>query len=379
MHAVDEQFMRAALDEAERGLYTTTPNPRVGCVFVRDGKIIATGYHKYAGGPHAEVDAIQNASTAGVSLKGSTAYVTLEPCSHHGRTGPCAEALIPTGVRRVVAAITDPNPLVAGNGMAILQAAGIETQVGVLEEDARWLNRGFLSRMERKRPWVRLKVASSADGITALPNGVSQWITGPEARLDGHHLRAQACAVLTGIGTIKSDNPQLNVRGVQTSRQPIKVVVDSHLEISPDANLLQTGEIIIAHAVVAQSSSSSTPPWHSNHPNRENIQCLNAAPLQNTPGSNKTDLNLLLTRLAEKGIQELHLEAGFGLNGSFMQAGLVDEVVQYIAPRFLGKGLGLFRMQDKDSLPETLDWKVRETTVLGTDVKITWININSTL
>lgn len=378
MQALDEHFMRAALEEAKSGLYTTTPNPRVGCVFVKDGKIIASGHHQQAGGPHAEVNAILNAQAAGVNLQGSTAYVTLEPCSHHGRTGPCAQALIPTGVRRVLAAITDPNPLVAGRGMAILQAAGIETQVGILQEEARWLNRGFLSRMERNRPWVRLKIASSADGITALPNGVSQWITGSEARLDGHHLRAQACAVLTGIGTVKSDNPQLNVRGVQTSRQPIKVVVDSHLEISPEANLLQSGEVIIAHAVAPSSSSDFVPAWYSNHPNRKHIQFLYAAPHPDTQSKSKTDLSLLLYKLAEKGVQELHLEAGFGLNGSFLQAGLVDEVVQYIAPRFLGHGLGLFRLQDIESLPESLDWKVRESTILGTDVRITWIKTTST-
>jgi diaminohydroxyphosphoribosylaminopyrimidine deaminase/5-amino-6-(5-phosphoribosylamino)uracil reductase len=396
MPSVDEHFMRAALEQAERGLYTTTPNPRVGCVFVRDGQIIASGYHKVAGGPHAEVDAIHNAQAAGADLTGSTAYVTLEPCSHHGRTGPCAEALIPTGVKRVVAAITDPNPLVAGKGIAILQAAGIETQVGVLADEARWLNRGFLSRMERKRPWVRLKVASSADGITALSNGVSQWITGPEARDDGHRLRAQACAVLTGIGTVKADNPQLNVRGinlpVENIRQPIKVVVDSQLEISPDAILLQTGQIVIAHCVASAVDKSANnkpisssefehptvpPAWHANHPNRDNIQFMDAAPtevLPDTKNKRKTDLHILLSKLAEQGIQELHLEAGFGLNGSFMEAGLVDEVVQYIAPRFLGSGLGLFRMKNKENLPQTLGWKVHQVVTVGSDIKITWIN-----
>jgi diaminohydroxyphosphoribosylaminopyrimidine deaminase / 5-amino-6-(5-phosphoribosylamino)uracil reductase len=403
MPSVDEQFMQVALNQAERGLYTTTPNPRVGCVFVRDGQIIASGYHKLAGGPHAEVDAINNAAAAGVSLQGSTAYVTLEPCSHQGRTGPCAQALVSTGVKRVVAAITDPNPLVAGKGMAILQAAGIETQLGVLEAQARWLNRGFLSRMERKRPWVRLKVASSADGITALPNGVSQWITGLEARQDGHKLRAQACAVLTGIGTVKTDNPQLNVRDIglvndlanelakEAVRQPIKVVVDSQLEISPDAILLQTGRIIIAHCVAtaprqasnmqdgseqANTQTFAPPAWYSEHPNRDNIQFMDAAP-QHSTAKSKTDLHLLMAKLAEQGIQELHLEAGFGLNGSFMEAGLVDEVVQYIAPRFLGEGLGLFRMKgsgkDKENLPQTLDWKVHQVNTVGSDIKITWI------
>ena len=365
----DEHWMQQALKLAWKGQYSTTPNPRVGCVFVRDGVVIAEGFHAKAGEGHAEVQAIAQAKARGVCLKGSTAYVTLEPCAHHGRTGPCAQALVATGVQRVVAAVLDPNPLVAGKGMAILQAAHIETSHGVLVEQARWINRGFFSRMERKRPWVRLKVASSADGVSALNNGVSQWITGEEARLHGHHLRAQACAVLSGIGTVKADNPQLNVRGIDTERQPLKVIVDSKLEISPEARLLQTGRVLIAH------TEPQTPAWLPTHPNAANIEALNVAPVAAGlhAGKVKTDLLRLLQELAQRGINELHLEAGFGLNGSFLQAGVVDEIVQYIAPRFLGPGQGLFRLPELEILPAYASWAIHSFEQIGQDLRITWV------
>lgn len=368
-NSADEHWMQHALNLAWKGQYSTTPNPRVGCVFVRDGVAIAEGFHAKAGEGHAEVQAIADAKAKGISLAGSTAYVTLEPCAHHGRTGPCTEALLATGVHRVVAAVLDPNPLVAGKGMAILQAAGIDTNHGVLIEEARWINRGFFSRMERKRPWVRLKVASSADGVSALNNGVSQWITGEEARLDGHHLRAQACAVLSGIGTVKADNPQLNVRGIDAERQPLKVVVDSKLEISPDARLLQTGRVLIAH------TEPQTPSWLITHPNAANIEALNVAPVAAGlhAGKVKTDLLRLLQELAQRGINELHLEAGYGLNGSFLQAGLVDEIVQYIAPRFLGPGQGLFRLPELEALPAHVEWTIHSFEQKGQDLRITWV------
>lgn len=372
LHPDDEHWMQHALNLAWKGQYSTTPNPRVGCVFVRDDAAIAEGFHAKAGEGHAEVQAIADAKTRGVSLQGSTAYVSLEPCAHHGRTGPCAQALVTIGVKRVVAAVLDPNPLVAGQGMAILRAAGIDTVHGVLVEQARWVNRGFFSRMERKRPWVRLKVASSADGISALNNGISQWITGEAARLDGHHLRAQACAVLSGIGTVKADNPQLNVRGIDTDRQPLKVVVDSKLEISPDALLLQTGKVLIAH------TEPQPPAWLATHPNAANIEVLNVAPVAAGlhAGKVKTDLLRLLQELAQRGVNELHLEAGFGLNGSFLQAGLVDEVVQYIAPRFLGPGQGLFRLPELDTLPAYVDWAIHSFEQIGQDLRIVWVRNN---
>lgn len=365
----DALFMQLALEQAMRGLYTSTPNPRVGCVFTRDGKVIAHGFHEKAGGPHAEVAAINQAKVNGVDLAGSTAYVTLEPCSHHGRTGPCAHALIPTQVTRVVIGTLDPNPLVAGNGVKILNNAGIQTYVGVLQEDCRWLNRGFFRRMERGRPWVRLKVACSADGITALNNGVSQWITAEAARQHGHTLRAQACAILTGIGTVKADDPLLNVRNVQTTRQPIKVVIDSKLEIDPKSQLLQSGTVLLAH------SNQDTPDWLVNHPNSQSIALINAAGPSTSCDKGKTDLSVLLAQLADRGIQELHLEAGFGLNGSFLQAGLVDEVVQYIAPKFIGPGQSIFRLPELSTLPEN-DWAPHSVQILGSDVLITWVRKN---
>lgn len=368
MSTTDEMFMHMALNEAEKGAYTTTPNPRVGCVMVRNNQILSTGFHAQAGQAHAEVHAIENAKRKGVSLAGATAYVTLEPCSHHGKTGPCADALIRSGVSRVVVAIKDPNPLVSGKGIALLESAGIEVSSGTLEEKARWMNRGFLSRMERGRPWVRLKVASSADGITALPNGVSQWITGPQARLDGHRLRAQACAVLTGIGTVKADNPRLNVRDVETPRQPLKVVVDSKLEIAPDALLLQEGSVLIAH------TQDKPPAWLEHHPNRTQIQCIQVRANEAAGGNGKTDLEKLLNHLAQHlQINELHLEAGFGLNGSFLQAGLVDEIVQYIAPRFLGSGAGLFRLPEQSTLPDEPEWSLQAIEHTGTDAKLVWV------
>ena len=241
----DQAHMAQALRLAKRGLYSTSPNPRVGCVIVRDGVVVGEGWHQRAGEAHAEVNALQQ---AGAAARGATAYVTLEPCSHHGRTPPCTEALLAAGIGRVVAAMADPNPLVAGRGLAQLQAAGVAVDVGLMADEAHELNIGFVSRMTRKRPWVRLKAAASLDGKTALQNGESQWITGPQARQDGHCWRARACAILSGIGTVRKDDPQLNVRGVDTSRQPLKVIVDSRLELSPAARLLEVGNVLLVSA-----------------------------------------------------------------------------------------------------------------------------------
>src|SRR5512135_2037899 len=229
--AIDSQWMARALCLAERGLYTTSPNPRVGCVLVKDGRVIGEGWHERAGEPHAEVHALR---AAGEAARGATAYVTLEPCSHHGRTPPCADALIAAKVARVVSAMQDPNPLVAGQGLKKLSAAGIETDCGLMEAAARELNIGFISRMTRGTPWVRSKIAASLDGRTALANGASKWITGEAARRDVQHWRARSCAVLTGIGTVLADDPQLNVR-MASSRQPLRVLLDSQLRIAPEA------------------------------------------------------------------------------------------------------------------------------------------------
>ena len=310
--AVDHGMMARALQLAERGLWTTTPNPRVGCVLARDGEIVGEGWHAKAGEPHAEVNALR---AAGDRARGATAYVTLEPCSHHGRTPPCAEALIAAGVARVVAAMGDPNPLVAGNGLTMLREAGIETASGLLESEARELNIGFVARMTRGRPWLRLKAAASLDGKTALNNGVSQWITGPDARRDGQRWRARACAVLTGFGTLRDDDPQLNVREVETSRQPLRVVVDSKLETPLTAKILRGGPVLVAAAVDDEK--------------RANLLRAAGADLLLLPNAGgKVDLNGLLVELARRGINEVHAEAGLKLNGSLLREGLVDELLQ---------------------------------------------------
>ncbi|HQR59700.1 MAG TPA: bifunctional diaminohydroxyphosphoribosylaminopyrimidine deaminase/5-amino-6-(5-phosphoribosylamino)uracil reductase RibD [Azonexus sp.] len=353
--AVDHGMMARALQLAERGLWTTTPNPRVGCVLVRDGEIVGESWHERAGEPHAEVNALR---AAGDRARGATAYVTLEPCSHHGRTPPCAEALIAAGVTRVVAAMGDPNPLVAGKGLAMLQAAGIVTASGLLESEARELNIGFVSRMTRGRPWLRLKAAASLDGKTALNNGVSQWITGPEARRDGQRWRARACAVLTGIGTVRDDDPQLNVREVETSRQPLRVVVDSKLETPLTAKILRGGPVLVVAAVDDEK--------------RANLLRAAGADLLLLPNAGgKVDLNGLLVELARRGINEVHAEAGFKLNGSLLREGLVDELLLYLAPCLVGHhASGLFNLPELTSLDGKCRLEIRDLRQIGEDIRL---------
>jgi len=318
--ADDHRFMSQALLLAQRGMNTTTPNPRVGCVIVKKGQVIGEGWHEKTGGPHAEAVALANLSA---SATGSTAYVTLEPCSHMGRTPPCADALIVAGVTRVVAAMQDPNPQVAGKGLARLGAAGIVTELGLLSEEAHELNIGFVSRMTRGRPWVRLKIAASLDGKTALKNGVSQWITSAESRQDAHHWRARSCALLTGIGTVKDDNPRLTVRGVTTSRQPLKIVVDSQLQTPPAAAVLAQGTVLIACAT--------------DHPVRRDALAAAGAEIIVLPATHgKVDLAALLTELGQRGINEVLIEAGARLNGALLQENCVDELLLYQAPLLLG-------------------------------------------
>lgn len=353
--AVDHGMMARALQLAERGLWTTSPNPRVGCVLVRDHTIVGEGWHEKAGEPHAEVYALR---AAGESAFGATAYVTLEPCSHHGRTPPCAEALIAAGVSRVVAAMTDPNPLVAGKGLALLKAAGIDAAAGLLESEARELNIGFVSRMTRGRPWLRLKAAASLDGKTALNNGVSQWITGPDARRDGHAWRARACAILTGIGTVRDDNPQLNVRDLITSRQPLRIVVDSKLETPLDARILLGGATLIAGAVEDVARI-------------EALRAVGAEVLILPNPSGKVDLLALLEALGQRGINEVHAEAGFKLNGSLMREGLVDEFLLYYAPCLIGHAAsGLFNLPELTSLEGKRSLRIRDVRQIGNDIRI---------
>lgn len=347
--------MAQALHLAARALFSTTPNPRVGCLIVKDGRLVGEGWHQRAGEPHAEVYALRS---AGREAGGATAYVTLEPCSHQGRTPPCADALIAAGVSRVVAAMQDPNPQVAGRGMARLQAAGIVAQCGLLEADAHELNIGFVSRMARGRPWLRMKAAASLDGRTALENGVSQWITGPAARLDGHRWRARACAILSGIGTVRDDDPQLNVRGVDTARQPLKVVVDSRLELSPQARLLDGGAVVVATASMDRQKM-------------EILRGLGAEVLVLPDANGKVDLAELLQELGRRGINELHVEGGARLNGALLGAGWVDELLLYLAPCLIGdKARGLFDLPALASLEGKRPLVVRDMRMVGGDLRI---------
>ena len=348
-------MMARALALAERGLETTTPNPRVGCVVARDGEIVGEGWHERAGEPHAEVHALR---AAGERARGATAYVTLEPCSHHGRTPPCADALVAAGVARVIAAMEDPNPQVAGKGLARLRAAGIDTAAGLLQAQAHELNIGFISRMTRGRPWLRMKTASTLDGKTALNNGVSQWITGEAARRDGHRWRARACAVLTGIGTVRADDPQLSVRAVPCSRQPLRVLVDARLEVSPEARILAGGHCLIATATDDAEKTAA-------------LRERGAELLRLPDAAGKVDLPALLQELGRRGLNEVHVEAGFGLNGSLLREGCVDELLMYFAPMLVGEAAqGLFRLPELTALDRAVRLKVVDLRAVGEDFRL---------
>jgi diaminohydroxyphosphoribosylaminopyrimidine deaminase/5-amino-6-(5-phosphoribosylamino)uracil reductase len=351
----DHEFMGQALALAERGLYTTTPNPRVGCVVVGDGAVIGTGWHEKAGMPHAEAFALK---AAGARARGATVYVNLEPCSHHGRTPPCVDAIIAAGVKRVVAAIQDPNPKVAGTGFSKLRAAGIAVEHGLKEDEARELNIGFLARMTRGRPWMRMKIAASLDGRTALANGKSQWITGEAARADGHRWRARACAVLTGFGTVRDDDPQLNVRGVDTPREPLKIVVDSRFETSPSARLLKDGKTLVAGAVKDEKRIAA-------------LKAAGAEVVIIPNDSGKVELFKLMEELARRELNEIHVEAGTKLNGSLLQAGVVDELLVYLAPSVIGdSGRGMFHLPELTDLSQTTALTIREVERIGADFRI---------
>jgi diaminohydroxyphosphoribosylaminopyrimidine deaminase/5-amino-6-(5-phosphoribosylamino)uracil reductase len=345
--AFDHAMMRRALALAENGLFTTTPNPRVGCVVTQGETIAGEGWHEKAGGPHAEVVALEQ---AGSRAAGATLYVTLEPCSHHGRTPPCTDLVLRKQVKRVVAAMRDPNPKAALGGDA-LAAAGVRFESGLLEDEARELNIGFVSRMTRGRPWVRMKIAASLDGRTALSNGTSQWITGPEARRDGHRWRARACAVLTGIGTIKADDPRLNVREVATPRQPVRVVIDSRLETPHTARILQGPAVLVFAGT------------EGGLPNAEVIR------LPNSRG--KVELSAMHEELGRRGINELHVEAGFKLNGSLAREGCVDEFLIYMNPSFIGDAAqGMLDLPALEELDARRRLRLLSVERLGDDLRL---------
>jgi len=352
----DGQWMARAIALAEKGLNTTTPNPRVGCVLVQQGELIGEGWHERAGEAHAEIHALNAAREAALArdhskagleagqsplhdihIKGCTAYVSLEPCSHTGRTGPCCDALIEAGVSRVVVAMQDPNPLVSGQGIARIQKAGIAVTVGVMESEARKLNPGFISRMTKGLPWVRLKIGMSLDGRTALGNGVSQWITSEESRADAHAYRARSCAVLTGIGTLLADDPSLTVRHISCERQPLRVLIDAQCEVPLTAKILTEGHALVLTLEKTLDASISS----DGAARAEALRALGVTVL-GVPaahaGNGHLDLVAAMKVLAEQGINEILVEAGANLNAELFKAGLVDECIFYISPQLLGMG-----------------------------------------
>jgi diaminohydroxyphosphoribosylaminopyrimidine deaminase/5-amino-6-(5-phosphoribosylamino)uracil reductase len=347
--------MAQALRLAERGLYTTSPNPRVGCVLVRND-VVGEGWHERAGGPHAEVLALRE---AGDKARGATAYVTLEPCSHHGKTPPCADTLIAAGVTRIVVAVQDPNPKVAGEGIARLRAAGIAVECGLMETEAKELNAGFFSRMTRGTPWLRSKIAMSLDGRTALKNGKSQWITGEAARLDAQHWRARSCAVLTGIGTVLADDARLNVRDIETGRQPLRVVLDSQLRMPLTARMLQDKYVLIYAAGRDPEKIAA-------------LEKLGAVVSVLPDGNGQVDLNAMLHDLAQRGCNEVLVEAGSILNGALLRARLIDELLLYVAPQLLGDAaISVAQLGELASLDQCVNLKWQDVRQVGNDMRIT--------
>jgi diaminohydroxyphosphoribosylaminopyrimidine deaminase / 5-amino-6-(5-phosphoribosylamino)uracil reductase len=359
-----------ALELARQALWLTSPNPRVGCVITAaDGAVLGQGHTQRAGGPHAEIMALRDAAERGHLVRGATAWVTLEPCAHQGRTGPCCDALAAAGIGRVVSAVTDPNPQVSGQGMARLAAAGVQTETLPPQSDmavaARELNIGFFKRMALDLPWVRMKMAASLDGQTALHNGQSQWITSPLARHDGHAWRARACALLTGIGTVLEDDPQLTVRGLDTPRQPHLVVVDSRLDMPLSAKLLDT----------QGSGESSRQIWiYTATPEQADKRASltsRGVTVIDCPGPDgKVDLRAMLRDLARREINELHVEAGHKLNGSFIREGLVDEFLVYLAPQLLGPGQGLANLPALTELHGAVQLAFHAVDRVGPDLRL---------
>ncbi|MFY8274158.1 bifunctional diaminohydroxyphosphoribosylaminopyrimidine deaminase/5-amino-6-(5-phosphoribosylamino)uracil reductase RibD [Pseudoalteromonas sp. SSDWG2] len=370
--ADDTRYMQRAIELAYQGRFTTTPNPNVGCVLVKDGRIIGEGFHKQAGTAHAEVHALAN---AGGDAEGATAYVTLEPCSHTGRTGPCAVALVKAKVAKVICAMQDPNPQVSGRGMTMLAEAGIEVASGLLSNEAQKLNRGFLKRMRKALPYVTCKLAASIDGKTALANGESKWITSAQARADVHRLRAEHCAILSGADTVIVDNAQLNVRlddatlsdyPLPQVRQPLRVIIDSHYRLTPELALFkQCGDIIIVRSTTANICSSELdkqPQW----PNNVTELMCDGAP------SGQVDLHKLLVLLAQKDINSVWLEAGATLCGAMATQKLIDRYIMYLAPKFMGSdGKGLLNIGPFAAMAQVPSLRFGEVTQIGEDIRLT--------
>lgn len=357
--AQDITHMTSALALAREALFLPSPNPRVGCVIVgADGAVLGSGHTQRAGEAHAEVMALRDAQAKHHHVQGATAYVTLEPCSHQGRTPPCCDALVHAGLGRVVVAVQDPNPQVAGQGIARLRAAGVQVEVGLLATQAQELNIGFFKRMTHGTPWVRMKVAASLDGQTALENGLSQWITSAPARDDGHAWRARACAVLTGIGTVLEDDPQLDVRAIPTPRQPTLVVMDSQLETPLSAKLFTPQRPVWIYCAVENAER------------RQALEAKGAQVICLPNASGKVDLAAMLKHLAQKQINEVHVEAGHKLNGSLLREDLVDELLTYLAPKLMGQGRGMTNLGPFTTLSDTKTLCFHEMTQIGPDLRI---------
>lgn len=356
----DQQAMQIALEWAAKGLNMTTPNPRVGCIIVKDKQIIGTGFTQPAGLAHAEIEALRDAEAKGRDVRGATAYVTLEPCCHFGRTPPCTDALIRAGIKRVVAAISDPNPRVAGAGFERLRAAGIDVTYPMMEEAAHEMNIGFFKRMQTGKPWVRMKIAASLDGKTALNNNQSQWITGEQARADGHHWRARACAIVTGIGTLLEDDPRMTVRAIPTTRQPLRIIVDSELKTPTTAKALEnpeSGGVLIVHSTAK--------------PEEERRLLDVGAKLLQLPNANGTvDMPALMAELGRREINELHVEAGFKLNGSLIKEGCVDELLLYLAPSLLGDARGMIDLPALSNLTQQTRLRFHQIQQIGDDLRV---------
>jgi len=355
--ADDAKFMARALELAQLGLFTTDPNPRVGCVIVKEGEIISEGWHEKAGQAHAEINALEK--THRDHIYGATVYVTLEPCNHQGKTPPCVDALLQARPQRVVIAMEDPNPLVAGQGMRRLQEAGISVTLGLMESEARALNPGYICRMTKKRPMVRVKLATSLDGRTALESGVSKWITGEESRKDVHRWRAQSSAILTGVSTVLMDDPSLNVRYGLSERQPLRIILDSSLRISPSAQVFKVeGKTLVVTA-------------STNHQAAEKLREVGAEVLIVATKSERIDLHALMLDLVAREINEIHVEAGATLCGALLYAGIVDEIVLYLAPHLLGTdGRGMFNFPALKNMADRYTLKIRDVRAIGEDWRV---------